>query len=78
MNAELSGGGKLSGVRLNEDTFSIQIRDAGGKIHSLAKSGITKLEKNAAKSTMPSYEGKLGGSEVDDIVAYLFSLRGGL
>ena len=78
VNAELSGGGKVSGVRLNEDTFSIQIRDASGKIHSLAKSRITKLEKNAAKSTMPSYEGKLSGSEIDDIVAFLFSLRGGL
>jgi cytochrome c oxidase cbb3-type subunit III len=76
VRAATKDGKIISGVRLNEDTFSIQIRDGRGGIHSLQKSGLAKLDKNLTKSAMPSYRGRLTNSEIDDVVAYLFALRG--
>lgn len=74
--AVMKDGRTITGIRLNEDTFSVQIRDARAAIHSLQKSDIAKLEKNLTKSSMPSYRGRLSDAETDDMVAYLFSLRG--
>jgi putative heme-binding domain-containing protein len=68
-------GQELSGVRVNEDTFSIQIRDATGAIHSFFKSELTELHKDFGKSPMPSYANALKKDELDDLVAYLASLR---
>lgn len=76
--ATLKNGSTISGMRLNEDTFSIQIRDMRGRIQSLQKADITKLEKNLTKSAMPTYKGRLNETELDDIVAYLYSLKGGM
>ena len=78
VRAALKSGTNVAGVRLNEDTFSIQIRDMRGRIHSLDKSEITKLDKGLTKSTMPSFKGRLTDAELNDLVAYLFSLRGGM
>ncbi len=70
-----NNGAKLSGVRLNEDGYSIQFRDAKGEIHSHWKKDLTYL-KVERKSPMPSYGGKLSDSELNDMVAYLAGLRG--
>lgn len=69
------GGEEIDGVRVNEDTFSIQIRDATGKIHSFFKSDLAELHKEYGKSPMPSYAKTLTAAEIDDLVAYLVSLR---
>jgi len=69
-------GRKISGVRLNENTFSIQVRDLSDRIHSLRKSDLTDIKKETGKSTMPSYK-DWSAAELDDLVAYLYSLRGG-
>ena len=66
----------ITGVRLNEDTFSIQVRDLSGGIHSFQKSDLKELMRDTGKSPMPSFRGTLSASEVDDLVAYLVSLRG--
>lgn len=71
----LKDGSSLSGIRLNEDNFSIQIRDGRGKIHSVDKDGAAKIDRNP-KSPMPSYKTRLNDQEVNDVVAYLTSLRG--
>lgn len=68
-------GKTVSGVRVNEDTFSIQIRDAAGAIHSLWKAELREFRKDLRKSPMPSYRDKLTQGEVDDLVAYLASLQ---
>jgi cytochrome c oxidase cbb3-type subunit 3 len=78
VRATTKDGRTVSGIRLNEDSFSIQIRDGRGAIHSLDKGAIAKLDKNLTKSSMPSYRGRLSDAELDDVVAYLFSLRGGM
>lgn len=68
-------GQELAGVRMNEDTFSIQIREATGAIHSFLKSDLTELHKDFGKSPMPSYANALTKDELDDLVAYLASLQ---
>ncbi|MBM3725858.1 MAG: c-type cytochrome [Acidobacteria bacterium] len=68
-------GTKIAGVRLSEDAFSINIRDDKGKIHLLRKSQLTSSAVSLGKSLMPAYD-KLSESDLNDLVAYLFSLRG--
>lgn len=69
-------GRRLGGVRVNEDTFSIQFRDSANRIHSFFKSDLIELHKDWGKSQMPSYRNLLSNEELDDVVAYLISLRG--
>ena len=70
-------GKKLEGVRLTEDTFAIQIRDYSDRLHSLWKADLADLQRDRGKSPMPSYRGVLTDSEIDDVVAYMASLKGG-
>jgi cytochrome c oxidase cbb3-type subunit III len=72
----VAGGRTVSGVRVNEDTFTIQIRDAAGRFHSFRKSALASLKRREGESSMPSYSGKLTAAELDDLVAYLAGLRG--
>lgn len=69
-------GRRITGARLNEDPFTIQIRDGSGAIHSLDKESLSELHKDWGKSPMPSYKDTFTTSELDDLVAYLASLRG--
>jgi putative heme-binding domain-containing protein len=69
-------GRQLAGARVNEDTFSIQIRDASGRIQSFLKEELRELHKDWGKSPMPSYRDVFSRTELEDVVAYLVSLRG--
>ena len=71
----LADGSELTGVRVNEDTFSIQIRDVGNRVHSLWKAELQQLDKEWGRSPMPSYKEALAPAELDDLVAYLATLR---
>jgi cytochrome c oxidase cbb3-type subunit 3 len=68
-------GPAVTGARVNEDSFSIQVRDASGRSYSFWKSALTKIDKQRGKSPMPSYQGQLSDAEVTDLVAYLASLK---
>ncbi len=69
-------GREVRGMRINEDTFTIQLRDAGNRFHTFRKSNLRRIEKETGKSLMPSYRDRLTAAETDDLVAYLSSLRG--
>jgi putative heme-binding domain-containing protein len=69
-------GDEIAGVRANEDTFSIQVRDATGRVHSFFKDAVVEVRKEFGISPMPSYVYTLTKDELDDLVAYLVSLRG--
>ncbi|MBI3683766.1 MAG: c-type cytochrome [Acidobacteria bacterium] len=69
-------GRRITGVRLNEDPFSIQIRDYSSQFHSFLKSELKELHKDWGKSPMSSYAKIYSREELDDVVAYLVSLRG--
>ena len=70
-------GRAITGARVNEDAFSIQLRDVSGKVYSFWKEELKELHKDWGKSPMPSYRDKLTPAEIDDLVSYLASLRGG-
>ncbi len=69
-------GSEVRGVRVNEDSFTIQVRDANGKFYSFRKSQVTNVDKQFGRSMMPSYKDRLNSADTDDLVAYLFSLGG--
>jgi putative heme-binding domain-containing protein len=71
-----TAGERVAGSRMNEDAFSIQLRDASGRIRSFLKSELTSLQKHWSKSPMPSYKEVFSPDELGQIVAYLTSLRG--
>ena len=70
-------GREVRGVRINEDPFTIQLRDMSNQFHSFRKSDTKEIDKEFGKSLMPSFRGKLTDAEVDDLAAYLSNLRGG-
>jgi putative heme-binding domain-containing protein len=69
-------GKEIRGARVNEDTFTIQLRDSNNELHSFRKADLRQLEKEFGKSVMPSFKDRLSGSDVTDLVAYLSSLGG--
>lgn len=73
-----SQGDTLTGVRLNEDTFTIQIRDFSDRLLTFEKSSLRELDKQWGKSSMPGYREVFTPAELEDVVAYLVSLRGHL
>ena len=55
--------------------FTIQIKDATNRIHSLKKADIKSLASHKEKSLMPGYEDIFDETEVQDIIAYLATLK---
>ena len=70
----LKNGNTIAGRRLNEDTFTVQILDSGGRLISVRKETISDFQMSAA-SPMPSFA-SLGETDLADIIAYLATLRG--
>ena len=69
-------GRTVRGVRLNEDVFTLQLRDATGAFHSFRKSEVKSISKETGASLMPGISNRLSAAELDDLVAYLASLGG--
>ena len=63
-----------TGFRMGEDSFSVRIMDNDADLWSYRKNEIRDMQR-IEESTMPSYEQSLSESELDDLVAFLFSLR---
>jgi putative heme-binding domain-containing protein len=70
-----NSGPRVTGMRVNEDSFSIQIRDDAGRSYSYWKKDLAQVERQTGRSPMPSYQGQLSDAEVTDLVAYLASLK---
>jgi putative heme-binding domain-containing protein len=65
----------ITGRRLNEDTYTVQLIDEQERLLSLSKADLREF--TVLKSTpMPSYKDKLSSQELADLEAYLLSLRG--
>jgi cytochrome c oxidase cbb3-type subunit 3 len=69
-------GTTVRGIRVNEDSFNIQIKDARGQFHSFAKAELRELQRLPNETPMPAYGGSLSSVELDDLVAYLAGLKG--
>ena len=69
-------GQTVRGIRLNEDTFTIQLKDAHGRIYSFRKSALRGLKKLRNETPMPSYASAFSPAQLEDLVAFLASQRG--
>jgi len=67
-------GKPVEGFVMNEDTYSVQLMDLNQQLHSYQKAALHdyKVEK---VSKMPSYKDSLTSEPLNDLVAYLASLR---
>jgi putative heme-binding domain-containing protein len=68
-------GQTVTGIRLNEDDVSIQLRDEKGDLRSFIKDETREI-KYDKPSLMPSYASSLSKKEIGDVVAFLSGLRG--
>jgi putative heme-binding domain-containing protein len=73
--AAFKDGRLLTGMRVNEDSFTIQLRDINNRLHSLQKSDLEGLYKLDG-SVMPSYDKMFSNSDIENVVSYLASLKG--
>jgi len=69
-------GRTYKGTRVTEDDFTLVLREADGTLRSLDKTQLRRLVKLPRRSPMPSYAGVFTPAELDDVVAYLASLKG--
>jgi len=63
-----------TGYVRNEDRHYLLLLDLEGKLRTFEKSGLQQVEKDR-RSMMQSYEGVFDDAELEDLVAYLASLR---
>lgn len=68
-------GAAVRGVRVNEDAFWVHVRDLKGQLHAFRIADLAGLTREAGASLMPAYA-SLPPADLDDLVAYLSSLRG--
>jgi cytochrome c oxidase cbb3-type subunit III len=68
-------GHKVTGVRMNEDTWSIQVRDNSLGLHSYWKQDLKELSVEQ-RTLMPSYAKQFNDREMGDIVAFLTATGG--
>lgn len=72
----VTGAGRVvTGRRLNEDTFTLQVIDLQEQLHTFDKATLRDYT-IATEATMPSYMQVLSAEERADVVAYLLSLKG--
>ncbi len=69
-------GSRVSGIRINEDTFSVQLRDAGQNFRMFQKDEVREV-REVDTSLMPAYK-NLPANDLRNLLAYLNSLRGSL
>ena len=66
-------GKRSSGIHLNEDEYSLHLRDSQGSLRSFLKSELKEI-KLPRESLMPDYK-SLSKDELENLVGYLSSLR---
>jgi cytochrome c oxidase cbb3-type subunit 3 len=75
VTATTTSGQTIYGIRLNEDTFTIQIKDLGGHIFSFRKQVLKGFEKQPGQTPMPAFEKVLSPEDLEDLVAFLVESR---
>ena len=75
IHAVTRSGAVITGRRLNEDTLTVQIVEADGRLVSLTKADLKEYSTEKGP-LMPSFKDQLTDAEVADLIAYLASLQG--
>ena len=68
-------GRTITGRRLNEDSYTVQLIDDHEKLLSLTKTDLREYT-ILTTSPMPPYKGRLTDDELADLVSYLLTLKG--
>lgn len=76
VKATTASGEVIQGIRVNEDSFTIQIKAANGRYYSLRKDELKDLQKLRGESPMPPFEGILSEADLHDLVAFLAAQKG--
>ena len=76
IHLSMKDGTEIEGILLNEDTYSVQLMDAEENLKSIYKSGVSEIIRPEI-SLMPDYQDAFSGEELNDLIAYLYSLNGG-
>ena len=63
----------ITGRRLNEDTYTVQVLDSQERLRSLIKADLVRYEISSTPTHEPT---TLSSDEVADLIGYLLSLRG--
>jgi putative heme-binding domain-containing protein len=71
----MKNGATITGRRLNEDTYTVQLIDSHERLRSIPKSDMRTYTVET-KSTMPSYSTSLTAQELADVIGYLLTLKG--
>jgi putative heme-binding domain-containing protein len=71
----MENGASYSGFLLTQGAFTVEILDFQKGLKSLPTHDFRKFEIEKKASAMPSFKGRLSDSEVNDLVAYLWSLK---
>jgi putative heme-binding domain-containing protein len=71
---ERENGVALTGLLLNQDTYSVQVIDQEGSLRSIQRKGLRRMV--PASSWMPAYRGKFDAQELADVIAYVSKQRG--
>jgi putative heme-binding domain-containing protein len=75
VRAVTRSGQTITGRRLNEDFYTVQLIDTQERLVSLDKSQLREY-KVLTTSPMPSFNGRLSSQEIADVIAYLLTLKG--
>jgi putative heme-binding domain-containing protein len=75
LRAVTRDGKTITGRRLNEGTYTVQLIDEHENLVSLDKSELREYTV-MKESPMPSYKDKFSPNDLADVIAYLLSLRG--
>lgn len=74
VRVEHADGSAVEGRRMDEDTYSVRMLDATGELRGFQKGEVAAVRR-IETSVMPSYDGLLANDELQDLVAYMHSLR---
>lgn len=75
VNLKTKSGELVSGRLLNEDDTSVQLMDNAENLRAFDKRDITNLDKPEV-SMMPAFDGYFNDTDLQDLVSYLYSLKG--
>ena len=71
----MKDGKVVTGRRLNEDTYTVQLMGENGQLIGLVKSELKEYAVGTT-SPMPSFKNTLTAPELADVLAYMFALKG--
>jgi cytochrome c oxidase cbb3-type subunit III len=68
-------GKTIKGIRINEDTYTIQMKDVDNRLYSFRKENLKSIKRIPDASLMPSFAQSLTNEEKQNLLAYLLTQK---